>query len=292
MGSFIKGMTFTMEGKEYEVVNEGTNDPASCLVYVLSQEKETADPQTLRMWKAEAKLARGDIMISGYSEESGKQPARDSFYPPVTDPLEQIAELKKRIHAIEQRRISLLKVDDPKAQILLQDNVVRPNKPFDVWNYTKSSGDTSKQNRKIQYVKLRGIMLVITSNSNQVEHFLFNISDQLQPCCRIAGDTLSSEGKIKIDLSAQVQTIQGNKTQILTSELEGRIELAVELKLNCKYATGLTIINAQIVQAAYIRDVNAPGLKINKIAFPEIGNHMIAVEGICVDIYTEGSGDI
>ncbi len=89
MGSFIKGMTFTMEGKEYEVVNEGTNDPASCLVYVLSQEKETADPQTLRMWKAEAKLARGDIMISGYSEESGKQPARDSFYPPVTDPLEK-----------------------------------------------------------------------------------------------------------------------------------------------------------------------------------------------------------
>lgn len=288
MGSFVKGMTFTMEGKEFEVLSEGTNDPASCLVYVPSKEKETADPLTLRMWKAEAKLARGDIMISGYSDDSGQEGSKGSFYPPVTDPLEQIAELKKRIHAIEQRRISLLKVDDPKSAVLLQDNVVRPNKTFDIWQYTKASGDSVKQQRNIQYVKIRGLMLIITSKTSQLEHFLFNISDQLQPLCRIAGDTLSSEGRIKIDLSSQLQTIQGTRTKILTPALEGRIELAVELKLSCQYATGQTVISAKIVQAAYIREVNAPGLKINRIAFPEIGEHMIAIEGVCVDIYTDG----
>lgn len=288
MGSFVKGMTFTMEGKEYEILSEGTNDPSSCLVYVLSHEKETADPQTIRMWKAEAKLARGDIMISGYNDESRRKSGKDSFYPPVTDPLEQIAELKKRIQAIEQRRLTLLKIDDPKGQVLLQDNVVRPNKTFDVWEYTKSSGDSIKKRRNIQYVKIRGLMMVISGSGNQLEHFLFNITDQLQPCCRIAGDTLSSEGKIKIDLSSQIQTIQGTRTQIITEDLGGRIELAIELKLNCKYESGLMAINSKIIQAAYIRDVNAPGLKINKIAFPEIGSHMIAVEGICVDIYTDG----
>lgn len=287
MASFMKGMTFTMEGKEYEVLSEGTKDPSSCLVYVLSQEKETADPQTIRMWKAEAKLARGDIMISGYTEDSGRNAPKDTFYPPITDPLEQIAELKKRIHAIEQRRLTLLKVDDPKGHVLLQDNVVRANKTFDIWKYTQSSGDAAKQPRNIQYVKLRGIMLILSNSSGQPEHFLFNITDQLQPCCRITGDTLSSEGKIKIDLSPQLQTIQGIKTQILSADIGGKIELTVELRLTCQYATGMTAINAKIIQAAYIRDVNGPGLKISKLAFPEIGNHMIAVEGICVDIYTD-----
>lgn len=277
-----------MEGKEYEILSEGTNEPSSCIVYVLRHEKETADPQTLRMWKAEAKLARGDIMISGYTDESRSRGSKDSFYPPVTDPLEQIAELKKRIHAIEQRRITLLKIDDPKGQVLLQDNVIRPNKTLDIWEYTKSSGDSLKKQRNIQYVKIRGLMMVISGHANQLEHFLFNISDQLQPCCRIAGDTLSSEGKIKIDLSPQIQTIQGTRTQIIHEGLGGRIELAIELKLNCKYEAGLIAINSKIIQAAYIRDVNAPGLKINKITFPEIGNHMIAVEGICIDIYTDG----
>lgn len=277
-----------MEGKEYEILSEGTNEPSSCIVYVLRHEKETADPQTLRMWKAEAKLARGDIMISGYTDESGPKGNKDSFYPPVTDPLEQIAELKKRIHAIEQRRLTLLKIDDPKGQVLLQDNVIRPNKTLDIWEYTKSSGDSLKKQRNIQYVKIRGLMMVISGHSNQLERFLFNISDQLQPCCRIAGDTLSSEGKIKIDLSPQIQTIQGARTQIIHEGLGGRIELAIELKLNCKYESGLIAINSKIMQAAYIRDVNAPGLKINKIAFPEIGSHMIAVEGICIDIYTDG----
>lgn len=287
MTSFLKGMIFTMEGKEYEVVAEGTSDPSSCLVYVLRHEKETADPQTIRMWKAEAKLARGDIMINGYADDS-RRSSKDSFYPPVTDPLEQIAELKKRIQAIEQRRLTLLKVDDPKGNVLLQDNVVRANKTFDIWKYTKTSGDHIKQTRNIQYVKLRGIMLIITNSDNPAEHFLFNITDQLQPCCRIAGDTLSSEGKIKIDLSPQIKTIQGAKTQILAQEIGGRIELTIELRLNCQYGTGMMAINAKISQAAYIRDVNGPGLKINKIAFPEIGNHMIAIEGICVDIYTDG----
>lgn len=291
MGSFIQGMTFTMEGKEYEVLAEGTNEPSSCMVYVLRQQKETADPQTIRMWKAEAKLARGDIMISGYADDAHREGAKDSFYPPVTDPLEQIAELKKRIHAIEQRRLTLLKVDDPKGQILVQDNVVRPNKTFDIWHFTKSSGDSSKRERNIQYVKLRGIMLVISSSGNAVEHFLFNITDQLQPCCRIVGDTLSSEGKIRIDLSPQLQTIQGNKTQIFSDSLGGRVELGVDLRLNCKYETGMACINAQIMQASYQRDVNAPGLKINKLAFPEIGEHMIAIEGVCVDIYTDEPRD-
>lgn len=292
MGSFAKGMTFTMEGKEYEILNEGSNDPSSYLLYLPLHEKGTGDPLTLRLWQAEAKLSRGDIMIIGRPDGSGQASSKDSFYPPVSDPLEQIAELKKRIQAIEKRRISLLKIDDPKSLVLLQDNVVRPNKPFDIWAYTQSSGDYAKKGKKIQYIKIRGIMLVITGNTSMIEHFLFNISDQLQPCCRIAGDTLSSEGKIKIDLSSRVQTILGNRTQILTSDLEGRIELAVELKLNCNFLSGQTIINANILQAAYIREVNAPGLKINKIAFPEIGDHLIAIEGICVDIYTEDTADI
>lgn len=290
--SFTKGMIFAMEGNEYEVLNECNDDPSSYLVFVSRHEKETADPLTLSLSKAEAKLARGDIMIIGSPDQGTQMTSKDSFYPPVSDPLEQIAELKKRIQAIEKRRISLLKIDDPKSLIMLQDNVVRPNKYFNIWDYTQSSGDYAKKGRKIQYIKIRGIMLVITSNSSLVEHFLFNISDQLQPCCRITGDTLSSEGKIKIDFSSKVQTILGNRTQILTSGLEGRIELAVELKLDCKFLSGQTIINANILQAAYIREVNAPGLKINKIAFPEIGDHLIAIEGICVDIYTEGPADM
>ncbi len=287
MGSFMKGMTFTMEWKEYEVLAEGTNDPSSCLVYVLRHEKETADPVSIRMWKAEARLARGDIMINGYDDES-RNGQKDTFYPPVADPLEQIAELKKRIHAIEQRRLSLLKVDDPRGQVLLQDNVVRPNKTFDIWTYTRSSGDSSKKEQNIQYVKIRGIMLVISNKTSQPEHFLFNITDQMQPCCRIAGDTLSSEGKIKIDLTPKIQTIQGSRTRILNDTLSGRIELTVELGVDCKFAAGLMAINAKIVQASYIREVNGPGLKMNRLAFPEMGEHMIAIEGVCLDIYTAG----
>lgn len=288
MSSFMKGMTFTMGGKEYEVLAEGTNDPSSCLVYVPRYEKETADPLTIRMWKAEAKLARGDIMISGYADDGERNGVRSTFYPPVTDPLEQIAELKKRIQAIERRRLTLLKVDDPTGVVLLQDNVVRPNKAFDIWDFTRASGDIAKKERHIQYVKIRGLMLVISGNSALTERFLFNIADQLQPCCRIAGDTLSSEGKIKIDLTSRLKTIQGGLTQLLTDDMGGKIELAVELRLNCKYATGMTSINARILQAAYIREVNGPGFKINNLTFPEIGSHLIAIEGICVDIYTDG----
>lgn len=288
MPNFLKGMTFTMGGKEYEIISEGTNDPSSCIVYVERHEKETGDPQSLRMWKAEAKLARGDIMISGYTDEERNKKFKDSFYPPVTDPLEQIAELKKRILAIEERRLTLLKIDDPKGHVLLQDNVVKPNKVFNVWEYTQTSGDWAKKSRPIQYIKIRGIMIVVSANSHLLEHFLFNISDQLQPCCRILGDTLSSEGRIKIDLIPQVQTIQGAKTQIFNENLGGRMELTIDLKLNCQYESGEAKIAANISQAAYIRDVNAPGLKINKIAFPEIGEHMIAIEGICLDVYTAG----
>lgn len=277
-----------MGGKEYEIISEGTNDPSSCIVYVLRHEKETGDPQSLRMWKAEAKLARGDIMISGYVDEERNRKFKDSFYPPVTDPLEQIAELKKRILAIEQRRLTLLKVDDPKGHVLLQDNVVKPNKTFNIWEYTQASGDYVKRHRPIQYIKIRGIMIAVSGNSHFLEHFLFNISDQLQPCCRIVGDMLSSEGKIKIDLGPQIQTIQGARTQIFNDNLGGRIELGIDLKLNCQYESGEIKVVANISQVAYIREVNAPGLKINKIAFPEIGDHMIAVEGVCLDIYTAG----
>lgn len=227
-------------------------------------------------------------MISGYVDEEKHKQFKDSFYPPVTDPLEQIAELKKRILAIEQRRLTLLKIDDPKGHVLLQDNVVKPNKTFDIWEYTRASGDYVKKHRPIQYIKIRGIMIAVSGNSHFLEHFLFNISDQLQPCCRITGDSLSSEGKIKIDLGPKVQTIQGARTQIINENLGGRIELAIDLKLNCKYESGETKIMANISQAAYIREVKAPGLKINKIAFPEIGDHMIAIEGVCVDIYTAG----
>lgn len=285
MGSFMKGMTFTMEGKEYEILEEGTSDPSSCLVYILRNEKDTADPLTLRMWKAEAKLARGDIMISGYAEDQGNS-NRNIFYPPITDPLEQIAELKKRIQAIEQRRLSLLKADDPKGFVLLQDNVVRPNKTFDIWAYTRASGDIAKKDRDIQFIKLRGLILVLSGA--QVEHYLFNISDQLQPCCKIAGGTLSSEGKIKLDITPRIKTIQGKPTSLLTGSLGGRVTLDVELGLNCQIRTGMTIIKASILQAAYIREVNAPGLRINSLELPELGDHMLAIEGVCVDIYTDG----
>lgn len=288
MGSFTKGATFTMEGKEYEVLSEGSNDPASCIVYVLRSEKETADPMTLRLWKAEARLARGDIMLNGgHDLPLPQREEKDTFFPPVSDPLEQIAELKKRIQAIEQRRLSLMKADDPKGEVLLQDNVVRPNKEFNIWNYTRAAG-IARKDRNIQYVKIRGLMIAISGGNRKMEYFLFNIADQLQPCCRIAGRTLSSTGSVKIDLSPRLQSILGRPTQILSGDLfQGRIELSIEIRLNCQWATGVTSINARISQAAYIREVNGPVLKINRVSFPEIGNHMIAIEGICIDVYTD-----
>lgn len=284
MSKFIKGTIFTMGGKEYEVLTAGTDDPASSLVYAPLHEDDSSDPLSIRLWKAEAKLARGDIMINGYEENPT---IKDSFYPPVIDPLEQIAELKKRIRAIEERRVLLLKVNDPLNQILIQDNIVRPNKAFDIWAYTSASPQNINK-RNIQYIKIRGLVLALSTSSNKIEHFLFNIADQLQPCCRISGDTLSSVGEIKIDLSSELKTIQGSKTSILTSELGGKIELGIELRLNCKFATGLSIISSNILHAAYTREIKAPGLKINKLSFPEIGEHMIVIEGVWLDIYTEG----
>ncbi|MBD5607725.1 MAG: hypothetical protein HDQ93_02605 [Desulfovibrio sp.] len=288
MGSFLKGMTFTMEGKEYEVIGEGTDDPSSCLVYVLRDEKETADPQTLRLWKAEAKLARGDIMISGYSDDRKSEDRRGSFYPPVIDPLEQIAELKKRIQAIERRRISLLKVDDPKGSVLLQDNIVRPNKRFDLWNYTRASGDLVKKARKIQYAKLRGIALSLSAPGAIPELFLFNISDQLQPCCRIADNSLSSEGRIKLDLSSRLKTVLGKPSGILSPDMGGRVELDVELRLECDRTDGMMIVRANISRASFIREINAPSLTLDKIGLTDLAELKIAIEGICVDMYTDG----
>lgn len=285
MASFKKGTIFTMCGKEYEVVTEGSDEPSSCLVYVPRHEKDTADPISIRMWKAEAKLARGDIMISGH--ERSEKETFNNFYPSITDPLEQIAALKKRIHAIEERRLTLLKADDATGHVMLQDNVVRTNKSFDIWSYVRST-DHSRPRRNIQYIKLRGLILTISAASSSTEHFLFNITEQLQPCCRFAGDTMISEGVIKIDLGPELRTIQGCKTDILKDELEGKIELSVDIKMNCKYETGVTIVKSNILQCAYIRDVKAPGLKIGKLAFPEIGDHMIAVLGVSLDIYTVG----
>lgn len=273
-----------MGGKEYEVLATGGSDPSSCLVYAPRHEPDTSDPLTLRLWKAEAKLARGDITISGYAENPLSQ--NDAFIPPVNDPLSQIAELKKRIQAIEERRVTLCKVDDPVGQILIQDNIVRPNKPFDIWAYTKSS---PRIKRDIQYIKIRGIILAISASCSQIEHFLFNVSDQLQPGCRINDDTLGNEGRLRLDLVPGQKTIQGLKTEILNDSLGGRIELAIATKINCKYASGLTVISANINQAAYIREVKGPRMKINQLAFPEIGEHMIVIEGICLDIYTTAS---
>lgn len=287
MGSFVKGMTFTMNGNEYEVLAEGGSDPASCMVFALRAEKDTADPESLRAWKAEDLLARGEIVPTGMPPESAGAAGAQV---PITDPLEQIAELKKRILAIEQRRLGLLKVDDPRGEVLLQDNVVRPNKEFNIWNYTRASG-LEQAGRKIQYVKIRGLIIVISASNRKMEHFLFNISDQLQPCCRISGATLSSEGRVKIEISPRLLTIQGQRTQILSSaQLEGRIELFIEIGLDCQWATGVTSISARILQAAYLREVNGPGLRINKISFPEIGNHMLAIEGVCVDVYADDAG--
>lgn len=286
MGSFSKGMIFTMGGAEYEVLAEGTNEPSSDIVYAPASERDTSEPFTMSSWKAEAKLARGDILINGYSAD--KLGEKEVFYPRVIDPLEQIAELKKRIRAIERRRLSLLKADDPRGRVLLQDNVVRPNKPFDIWEYTRTSGDIAKRERKIQYVKIRGVMLIISGQSGHTERFLFNIGDQLQPLCRVSGDTLTSEGKIKIDLTSHMRTSRGGRTKIITDDIGGRIELGVELRLNCKVTTGLASVNAKITQAAYIRDVNAPGLKIGRVAFSELGDYFIAIEGVGLDIYTDG----
>lgn len=288
MGTFQKGMTFSMHGKEYEVLSAVGEDANACIVYVLAAEKESADPLTMRASRAEYRLARGEIRITGYDPDALDD--GDAARPAIYDPLEQIAELKKRIHAIEQRRLSLLKADDPRGETLLQDNVIRPNKEFNIWDYTKTSG-VSQDGRNIQYVKIRGLIIVLSSQNRLTEHFLFNISDQLQPSCRIAGDTLSSEGRVKIDLSARLQTIQGDRTQILSPDMfRGHIELSIELGLKCQWASGLTIINAGIAQASYIREINAAGFRMSSLAFPEIGNHMLAIEGVCVDVYTDTPG--
>lgn len=164
---------------------------------------------------------------------------------------------------------------------------MRPNKEFNIWDYTRTSG-VSQEGRNIQYVKIRGLIIVLSSQNRLMEHFLFNISDQIQPSCRIAGDTLSSEGRVKIDLSPRLQTIQGDRTQILAADaFRGHIELAIELGLKCQWASGVTTISAGIVQASYIREVNAAGFRMSSLAFPEIGNHMLAIEGVCVDVYTD-----
>lgn len=280
MSNFRKGCTFTMGGKEYEVISANGNDPASSLVYAERQDIHHTDPQTIRLWKAEAKLARGDIMLNGYIEKPAN---RDGFFPQLPDPLAQIAELKRRIRAIEERRVILLKSEDPTGQILLQDNIVRPNKPFDIWSCVAED----KTPHSIQFIKIRAVVLSVASAA-QTENFLFNIDDQLLSACRISGDSLFCEGKVRLDLSPELQTIQGNPTQILSHDLGGKIELGIELRLHCKYLTGLAIVNANILSASYTRDIKAPGLKISKLAFPEIGEHTIAMEGVNLDIYTEG----
>lgn len=269
-----------MGGKEYEVIAEGNEDPASCLVYVPLHEKDIADPLTIRMWKAEAKLARGDIMINGGGQLDSTP--HNTFYPPVSDPLEQIAELKKRIHAIEKRRVILLKAKDPAGQILLQDNMVRPNKPFDIWALAPGKPE---HREPIQYIRPRALVLTISSNDTP-EHFLFNIANQIPPCCRASGDTLSADGRIKLNLTSELKTIQGSRTEILNRTSGGRIELEIELKMRCKYESGLATLNAQILNCSYIREVQAPSIRIGKLTFPEIGDHLIALLGISVDIYT------
>lgn len=279
MPIFTKGAIFTMGGKEYEVLEEGGDDPSSCLLYAPRHEKDTADPLSIRMWKAEAKLARGDIMLNSQPENAGAS----QFYPPITDPLEQIAELKKRIQAIERRRVILLKSRDPSGQILLQDNIVRPNRPFDIWTLAANG----EQKSPIQYIRPRALILTISSNDSP-EHFLFNIAGQIPPCCRAVADVLTSEGQVAIKLGPELQTIRGDRTDILNNDFSGRIELEIGLSLRCKYQSGLTTISAQIQRCSYIREVNSPTLKMDSLTFPEIGDHLITILGINVDIYTAG----
>ena len=271
-----------MNGKEYEVLSEGSADPSSCLIYAPRHEKNFAEPSSLRMWKAEARLARGDIMINGYPNKFSGVSRGGRFYPSIHDPLEQIAELKKRILDIENTRVTLWKEKDPGSLILLQDNLVRPNKAFDVWAYAKAGVYVQ---RPIQHIKLRGLLLALSGNKGQIERFLFNISDQLSPTCRFKDDCLSSEGKIRIDLTPDMINIHGVKTTIISDNLDGCVELAIDIRLVCQYLTGHTIIHANILQAAYIRQINAPGMKTAHLAFPEIGEHMIAIEGISLDVY-------
>lgn len=278
MTSFVKGMTFTMGGKEYEVLSAGGSDPSSSLVYAPAEDASLKNSHSLRIWKAESRLARGDIMISGYPESEGGTVC----LPDAIDPLAQISELKRRIQEIEDRRVTLYRAYDPSAQILLKDNLVRPNKVFDIWAFA----NTTKA-RPIQYVKLRGLLLALSSAQGGLEHFLFNISDQLSPTCRIEGDSLNSEGKIRVNLSPEMRTIQGNPPSIISANMDGKVELTMELRLACQFLTGQMIIHANILQAAYIRAINAPGMKTATLAFPEIGEHMIAIEGISVDIYTD-----
>lgn len=283
MPIFTKGAVFTMGGKEYEVLAAGDDNPASCMLYVPRHEKDTADPLTIRMWKAEAKLARGDIMINSQPEDSASAQA-NPFYPPITDPLEQIAELKKRIQAIEQRRVILLKSRDPSGQILLQDNIIRPNRPFDIWTLAANG----EQKSPIQYIRPRALILTISSNDNP-EHFLFNIAGQIPPCCRAVDDVLSADGQVSLKLGPELHTIRGGRTNILTNDFAGRIELEIGLRLRCKYESGLTNLSAQIQRCSYIREVNSPTLKMDRLTFPEIGDHIITILGINVDIYTAGA---
>lgn len=276
-----------MEGKEYEILSEGTNDPSSFIEYAPLHEKLSGEPLTLRMWKAEARLARGEIKINSGADES-LEGGRLALYPPEPDPLEQIAELKKRILAIERRRVSLMKADDPKSKVLLQDNVLKPNKSFNIWDYTLSSGDCVKRGQELQFVRIRGVILALTGNSQFLERFLFNIADQIDPCSKTADGSLCSQGRVKVDINPRIQTIHGSKTQLINGSLGGRIELDIDMRLECGILSGRSKIAANISKAAYIRDVHAPGLMINKIAFPEIGDHMLAIEGLCVEIYTAG----
>lgn len=279
MSSFAKGITFTMGGTKYEVLAEGGTDLSSNLVYVPCEERETADPRTLVMWKAEAKLARGDILIN--DAQAAARP-----HSPYSDSLQQIADLKRRIYAIERRRVNLLKIDDPESQVLLRDNIVRPNKSFDIWTYTRSSYDP-RPKREIQHMKIHGILLAVQANSAPVEHFHFDISDQFESRCQTSGDTLTTQGTVKVELAEDLRTVHGLRPSFIPGNLGGHIVLDVELKALCKYAVGTAIINACIARAAYVRDVKAPGLKMNKIAFPEIGDHMIAIVGVCLEIYAD-----
>lgn len=86
MGTFLKGMTFSMQGKEYEVLSTVGEDANACIVYVLAAEKESADPMTMRSSRAESRLARGEIRITGYDPDS--MGASDAARPAIYDPLE------------------------------------------------------------------------------------------------------------------------------------------------------------------------------------------------------------
>lgn len=278
MSNFRKGATFTMNGEEYEVLTEGDNDPASCLIYAPLH--CSTEPLSIRLWKEEAKLARGDITING--EDEATSPDQE-FTLELPDPAARIIELKKRIRAIEKRRIVMRKSADPEGQTLLHDNIVRPNKPFDIWTYANHK---NRHGRIIQFIKIQSIVIAITKGDD-TERFLFNLAPNAMPNCRVGNGRIFLEGQVQINLNSQLQTIQGKNTRLIAFDPEWHLELLLALRLHCKATCGHALANANIIKASFAHNTNAPGLRLAMPSLLDASNSAIIVVGLGLDIYAE-----